>query len=269
MRNLIARFVVCAVACDIAPVRLVIPGFIMVWIVAMLAFTGRLSAEDKEQSKVVKWIEAAEESGRLQVDFYDPRKPPKSFPGWTDFEFTLEYQFNHQTRWKPTKGNTFAVTIVPTFTRVEPLVSHIIKLPRTTDDSLWHESVLGSHELDHVAIGSHPRLIMLSTHLLKTMGKLNRNADRVADVTRKWADESITEEVNDRRRAVQMLITTNNDRLDDLTRHGGRAIREREAFFNRLYLKENLDESKFKYIGETLKLLETEEYLSAKSIFEN
>ena len=223
---------------------------------------------DPESADLTKWIRVAEDSGTLQVDFYDPKHRPKSYPGWTDFEFSLEYKFSHRTRWKQAKGNTFAVTIVPTFTSIEPLVSHIIKLPQSRDDTPWHESELGRHELDHVAIGSHPRLMMLATHLLKNMGPLNRSADRVSDVTRKWAEESITIEVSNRRHAVQALISTNNERLDDITRHGGRAIRERAAFFEQLFLKENLDESKFPYIGESLKLLESEEYRKARSLFE-
>jgi hypothetical protein len=118
------------------------------------------------------------------------------------------------------------------------------------------------------AIGSHPRLIMLSRHLLKNMGTLNRSADRVADVTRQWAEESITAEVSERSKAIQSLISRNNVKLDDLTRHGGRAIPARDAFFERLYLKENLDECKFPYLSESLKLLEVDEYRNAKSLFE-
>ena len=226
-----------------------------------------LFSADEPSPPVVEWIRTASESGALTVDFYDPAKRTKAYPGWTEFQFTLEYKFNHQTRWKSKKGNHYSVTIIPTFTFVEPTVTHAIQLPRSIDASTWHESVLGSHELDHVAIGSHPRLILLSTHLLKTMGTLSRNAATVQDVTQKWVDESIRIEVDGRSKAIQQLISHNNEKLDELTQHGGRAIRERDAFFDRLYLKENLDESKFRYLGESLKLLETEEYRNATSLF--
>lgn len=222
---------------------------------------------DESPLPAVKWIRSATESGALKVDFYDPQNRPKSFPGWTDFHFSLEYKFSHQTRWKSKKGNTYSVTIVPTFTFIEPIVTHAIQLPRTIDELSWHESALGSHELDHVAIGSHPRLLLLSTYLLKNMGTLNRSADQAEDVTQEWIEASITTEVNDRRKAIHQLIAQNNEKLDELTRHGGRAIRERDAFFDRLYLKENLDESKFRYLGESLKLLETEEYRLSTSLF--
>ena len=267
MRISIARFSVCAFACQIAPFRRVIRACLALAMATILVQSCRLWAAD-DQAEIVEWIRSAEESGLLKVDFYDPQKPTKAYPGWTDFEYTVEYKFNHRTRWKPTKKNTFAVTIAPTFTSIEPIVSHVIKLPSTIDPALWHESVLGRHELDHVAIGSHPRLIMLSTYLLKNMRTLNRSADRVADVTPKWAEDSVTAEVSDRRRAIQGLISTNNEKLDVVTSHGGRVLREREVFFDRLYMKENLDDSKFPYIGEALNLLETDEYRNAKSLFE-
>ena len=267
MRVSIARSPFCALAWQLVSLQFARLRLHTISILMVAASTNCVLA-DPESADLVKWIRVAEESGKLQVDFYDPKNRPKSYPGWTDFEFSLEYKYRHRTRWKPAKGNTLTVTIVPTFTSIEPLVSHRIKLPQSQDDTPWHETELGRHELDHVAIGSHPRSMMLVTHLLKNMGTLSRNADRVSDVTRKWADESITAEVRNRRHAVEALISTNNERLDDITRHGGRAIRERAAFFEQLFLKENLDESKFPYIGESLKLLESEEYRKSKSLFE-
>ena len=266
MRNLIARLDVCAAAFHFNFLRSATLVSAAIMAFAVLPIVPPTFASDVECERE-KWIKSAQDSGRLKVDFYSPDQQPNAFPGWTDFDLTLEYKYDQKTRWTPTKGNKVTVTIVPTFSVIKPLVSHTIKLPVSIDTALWHESILGRHELDHVAIGSHPRLILLTTHLVKSIGTVKRTVERVADVTQKWAQESIASEVNDRRRAVQLLVTSNNERLDELTRHGGRDIAGRDAFFDRLFLKENLDESKFEYLGDVIKLLETEDYRRANVHF--
>jgi len=218
---------------------------------------------DSTSPEVVKWIEASKMSGRLEVEFYPPNKRPKPFDGWTDFNLTMEYKYDHSIKWKGVKGQTLDVSIVPAFTSVKPLISHIIKLPESIDHDQWYTSVLGRHELDHVAIGSHPRLMMLASHLVKNLGRLTRTADRVTDVTQKWAQEEINQAVDVRTRSLHALVVSNNERLDALTRHGARKLAERGEFFDRLFLKENLDESKFSFLGESMKLLDSKEYQEA------
>ena len=225
-------------------------------------FAGEVFTEAKP-SEVLTWIRSAERSGRLEVDFYPPDKRPTQYAGWTDFELTLEYKYEQQMKWKFTREKTVNVTIYPTFTTIKPLMSHTVKLPDSLYASSWHESELGRHELDHIAIGSHPRLILLTTHLVKNIVTIKSQADRITDVNQKWAQEEITKEVNRRSQAVQSLVSDNNKRLDDLTRHGAREIDDRTGFFDRLFLKENLDESKFAYLGDVLKLIDSPEYRNA------
>jgi hypothetical protein len=214
-------------------------------------------------SDVLKWIQSAEKSGRLEVDFYPPDKRPSQYAGWTEFELTLEYKYEQQMKWKIARDKTVNVIIYPTFSTIKPLMSHTVKLPDSLNASTWHESELGRHELDHIAIGSHPRLILLSTHLVKSIVTVKRQADRITDVNQKWAQEEITKEVNSRSQAVQSLVAETNKRLDDLSRHGARELDDRAHFFDRLFLKENLDESKFVYLGDVLKLIESPEYRNA------
>ncbi|MEI8018479.1 MAG: hypothetical protein WCH39_09775 [Schlesneria sp.] len=225
-------------------------------------FAGEVISE-AEPSEVLTWIRSAERSGRLEVDFYPPDKRPTQYAGWTDFELTLEYKYDQQMKWKFTREKTVNVTIYPNFTTIKPLMSHTVKLPDSLNASTWYQSELGRHELDHITIGSHPRLILLTTHLVKSIVTIKSQADRITDVNQKWAQEEITKEVNRRSQAVQSLVADNNKRLDDLTRHGAREIDDRSGFFDRLFLKENLDESKFAYLGDILKLIESPEYRNA------
>lgn len=235
-----------------------------------MTFVGHLTAQDEKTvaPRISGWIEKAEKSGSLKLDFYDPAKPPKPYPGWTDFDFRFKYEYEFKTRSKPGRGKSVEVGITPTFTTIDTQVSHIVRLPRTIDPVDWYETTLGSHELDHVAVGTHPRLIQLAKHLLKNFEPLNRSVAKSSEITDKWVGEIINQEVNDRQRAIFELITWNNAQLDEITRHGSRAIPDRDAFFQSLFLKENLDESGFPYLAQSLKLLETEEYLNAMSIFE-
>jgi hypothetical protein len=238
-----------------------------IFVIALVSFVPTLLAgeviAEAQPSEILNWIRSAEKSGRLEVDFYPPEKRPTQYAGWTDFELTLEYKYEQQMKWKFTREKTVNVTIYPTFTTIKPLMSHTVKLPDNLNNSTWYESELGRHELDHIAIGSHPRLILLATHLVKSIITIKRQADRITDVNQKWAQEEITKEVNLRSQAVQSLVADNNKRLDDLTRHGARELDDRARFFDRLFLKENLDESKFAYLGDTLKLIESPEYRNA------
>ncbi|WP_373653643.1 hypothetical protein [Schlesneria sp. DSM 10557] len=215
------------------------------------------------EQEVAVWIEKARNSGCLDVEFYPANKRPKPFDGWTDFHLSLEYKYNHNVRWKGAKGKVLDVSIVPAFTTIKPSISHMIKLPESIERDQWHTSVLGRHELDHVAIGMHPRLMMLATHLVKNLGRLSRTAGSTSEVTLKWAQEEINSAVDARTQALHSLVVINNERLDSLTRHGGRDLVERGTFFERLYLKENLDEVKFRFLGESMKLLDTKEYQEA------
>lgn len=215
-----------------------------------------------------KWVEKAEKSGSLTLDFYDPQKPPKPFPGWTDFDFRLTYRYEVKTDWKAAKNKSIQVNVRPTFTSIQPTVTHKVFLPRTIDRNDWYQTRLGSHELDHVAIGTHPRLLMLAKHVLNNTGSLSGTVNRASEITDKWVKDLVQGEANERQKAIYNLILKNNQQLDELTRHGGHVVPDRETYFQGLYLKENLDELKFPYLADTLKLLETAEYVSAKSIFE-
>jgi nicotinamide riboside kinase len=267
MRMISARLFLCAFAwwqpLFLSKTR---PGFAILAIVYFATGPSLIAAEaisDSKPSEVLAWIRSAEKSGRLEVDFYPPDKRPTQFAGWTDFELTLEYKYDQQMKWKIARDKTVNVIIYPSFTTIKPLMSHNVKLPESLDASTWYESTLGRHELDHIAIGSHPRVILLATHLVKNIVTIKRQADRITDVNQKWAQDEITKEVNNRSQALQSLVTDNNKRLDELTRHGAREIDDRARFFDRLFLKENLDESKFAYLGDSLKLIESEEYRNA------
>ncbi len=267
MRMIIARLFLCAFAwwqtLFSSTNR---PDFAIVMIALTAVGPTLLAGEavsETEPSKVLTWIRSAEKSGRLEVDFYPPEKRPTQYAGWTDFELTLEYKYEQQMKWKITREKTVNVTIYPTFTTIKPLVSHTVKLPDSLNASTWHESELGRHELDHISIGSHPRLTLLATQLVKSIVTIKRQADRITDVNQKWAQEEITKEVNNRSHAIQTLVIDNNKRLDDLTRHGAKELDDRARFFDRLFLKENLDESKFTYLGDVLKLLDSPDYRNA------
>jgi len=122
---------------------------------------------------------------------------------------------------------------------------------------------VGRHELDHISIGSHPRLTLLATLLVKSIVTIKRRRIRITDVNQRWAQERSqkSQQVEAMQFKHWSSITTNA--WIELTRHGARELDDRARFFDRLFLKENLDESKFTYLGDVLKLLDSPDYRNA------
>jgi len=209
------------------------------------------------------WIKPAFEGGRTEIEFYDPEKQAQEFAGWTIYDFQLHHRFLYEYKVRPVK-NTYAVTIVPQFTEIEMPMRHRIRLPMKFDTPLVWDSSLAKHELEHVAIGAHPRVRKLTEHMLKKIQRVQRIVDKPSQLTEEWFEKAISEEIAPRRDAIDALITANNRQLDLLTGHGVRRLKDHDAFFSQMYLKENLDEMRFPYLSQTLDLLEQFDYQSAR-----
>ena len=224
------------------------------------------SADEPSAATVSAWVKKQIDDGRLKVEFYDPAKPPRPYPGWTDFEFRLEYRYDYQLetprkRQKGDPGNPTA--IIPNFTRIEIPINHRMQLPKPLESDRWFEAVLARHELDHVRVGMHPRLAMLGKHLVKKVTRIAVSVE-AKEATREWISTRVDAELAPRRDAIKALVLDINRKIDTLTDHGAAALPNREEFLSSLFLKENLDEMKFPYLTEVLDLIETREYQQAR-----
>jgi hypothetical protein len=224
----------------------------------------RLLAKEPAPAATAAWVKEQIADGRLNVEFYDPLKPPRPFPGWTDFEFRLEYQYKY--RIEPLKSRKAArdrVVIFPTFTKIEVPVKNRVLLPATAKSERWYEGALASHELEHVRIGTHPRLMMLGKHLVKKVNRIESTVETISDATPDWVAARLDEVVAPRRDAIHALVAGINRKVDKDTNHGRIPLPNLEGFLANLYLKEHLDEMKFAYLAEVLDLVGTPEYLMA------
>ena len=220
------------------------------------------SADVPPAATVAAWVKGQIDDGRLIVEFYDPAKPPKPYPGWTEFEFRLDFQFEYKTEpLRKKKGARPGPVIVNlNYTKIDVPIKHRMQLPKTLEAERWYEAGLARHELDHVRVGLHPRLAMLGKHLVQRVNRFERSADAVGDVTAEWVKARIDAELGARRDAILALVLGINQKIDKLTDHGATPLPNREEFLAGLFLKENLDEMKFTYLPEVLDIINTRDY---------
>ena len=223
-------------------------------------------AEEPPSAVIAAWVKGQMKDGRLTLEFYDRNKPPRPFPGWTEFDFRLEYRYDYLTEFPKSRKGELQVVVLPQFTKIEVPVKHRMQLPNYLDTKLWYDSPLARHELEHVCVGLHPRLAMLGKHLVKKVARIEATVSSPDEVNAEWIAKKVDAEMVPRRDAIQTLIQKINQKIDDLTGHGNEALPNRNEFLSSIFLKENLDEMKFPYLPEVLDLINTREYQRAQLV---
>jgi hypothetical protein len=232
-------------------------------LIAVVGFAVEMRADEPPELRLSTWLKSQTDAGRINLEFYDPGLP-RQFPGWTVFEYQFEFQYECQVSWPQKKPRPGSIVLVPTFTKLEIPITHRVELPRVLESDRWFEAVLARHELEHVRVGSHPRLVILSKHLVKKLKRIERTVDDPAQVTKEWIQMQVEGELKLRKDAIQSLVMDINRRIDKVTNHGALSLEDREEFFAKLFLKENLDQMKFPYLSEVLDLIDTREYLNTR-----
>ena len=232
--------------------------------IALGACSPRLLAEEPASADLAAWVKQQVSDGRITVKFSDTTNTPRRFPGWTDFAFRLEYQYEYHVEVSRKKTVKVPVVITPRFSKIDVPITHKILLPKRMEAEDWYDAPLGRHELDHVRVGMQPRLKMLSKHLLEKLTRIEATVDRPLEVTADWVKRHIDDAVAHRRDAIQALVGSINRKIDSDTQHGALPLPDRDEFFASLFLKENLDEMKFPYLPEVLDLIGTRDYQEAR-----
>lgn len=224
-----------------------------------------LLAVDPSPTAVAAWIKGQIDNDRLVVEFYDPAKPPKKYPGWTDFEFRVVYEYDYRfTMPQKRKQKASSIEIRPKFNRIDVPVKNRTLLPNSLEGELWYVAPLAKHELEHVCVGLHPRLVLLTRHLIEKLEVIEVPVVPIAEVTPEWIGQHVDEAVTLRKDAIQMLVTRINSKIDSVTKHGSLPYPDWDLFLEGLYLKENLDELKFPYLPEVLDLIESPDYKNSR-----
>ena len=202
------------------------------------------------------------EDADVDIIYHDPQTSKHGTWGFTRFDFAVEFQFRFRftRRRAGTRRRSF---IEMTSFNADPKVRHTITLPKDYESHVLWLSRLTKHEFDHVAISADPRARLLMLHTMKSIPPIEHDfKGSVADVSK--ASSSLLEKtIQTRREAVLEVVRANNRRLDEISRHGRARMREREAFFEELYSKQNLADVKFPYLGDVLDLLDSPEYVDA------
>lgn len=234
---------------------------------SLLAAMRVSAAEPTDGAVPPAWIKPVFDRGLTKIEFYDPAKQPQKLPGWTTYNFDLDHRFTYEYDSRETTRNSkkkSLVTITPHFTKVEFAVRHLIQLPKRLDTARVWDVPLAQHELEHVAISGHLRVVLLAEHLVQKIKKIERTFDNPSQITDELLQAAINDTITPRRQALDALLTANNRHLDKLTGHGAKALADREAYFSQLYLKENLDEMKFPFLSDVLDLLDQPGYQAAR-----
>jgi hypothetical protein len=191
-------------------------------------------------------------AGRVAFKFYDPQKDPRQHSGLATFKVTLTYKHRPALR-RDMKGGRTRRIVVPHFIKLAVHIRHEVLLPNDIATETFWSDTLVRHEFDHVAISSDPRVTRLLQHMLRNL-RIEIAEQTLADEKR--LNQLITDEVEKRGHAIHGLLEANYLLLDQATEHGTRPLPDREAFFQSLFTKTNLDEMKFPYLGEVVDLLD-------------
>jgi len=229
---------------------------------ALMLFLYATVVEETAAAEIPLYYKQLIAQGDVEFEFYDSRVERRRYPGQALFLLYVDhrYQFRYDT--VEHDGNRH-LKIRPGMQRVDCRVSHTIRLPdRFDSDQRWSHWLV-AHEFDHVAISTDPRPVMLVEHLLHELRLIRRTVDPSEVIDTQDVDRIVDEEIVKRRDAVQCLIQSNYDLLDEITRHGVQPIPDREAFFKSLYTKPNLEQLQFPYTAEVSSLLSDRAYRNA------
>ena len=204
--------------------------------------------------------------GQVKLVYDSEPEFVKADTGKADFVliFNQTYQYNFI---KVKRNGRWHVTL--TAKQVKPTVrlEHTIRLPSPyKSDHVWEDRLL-RHEFDHVTVSLDPRPAMLIEHLFQHLPPIEHSFDAGQEPSEELYKKLFNEEFDKRGQAVIELIKRNNVLLDNVSKHGTEPVPRRAEFFGRLFLKENLAESKFPFLEEVLDLLETPKYRKAELRF--
>ena len=186
----------------------------------------------------------------------------RDFPdsiGKTDFFLNSDWSYNYRYTNRATETGT-EVSVTALNIKIAPRLRHLIRLPLAWYQAEVWESRLLSHEFDHVAVSLDPRPRALLVHLCSKLPTHRFSIGAEEKPSDKQLRQRIDREIQRRVSAVLDLVRANYVLLDKVSRNGQVAMRDRNAFFKRLYTRSNLEATEFPFRQEVAPLLESERY---------
>ncbi len=227
-----------------------------------------LDADDDLVASAPETVAQLLKSGGVTLETYDPATAEsdlKNYHGSVTFELFLAAPFDVEFRWQP-DGPGSRLFIESAFQPVESRITHKIKVPRQLNRAAFWNDSLVRHELDHVAISTDPRTVLLFERTLQTAVALQRKIPSKSKPKLNGVAAIVNEELRLRREAIYELIRRQNRKLDEQTKHGLLPVADRDAFFRELYEKSSLDEASFPFLADVLDLLKEKAYREASPL---
>lgn len=189
--------------------------------------------------------------GRVEIEEDQPAVEAAGRTALTVFSFSLAYRMRYRIN-ELGKGNDGKprIRILVNFDDVTVLPSHKIQLSKYFRPTKPWESALLQHEFDHVAISSDPRMLAMLCSLDGRRSTLVVAMEEAGKPKDDWAKTKIEESTKVFRLAVEKLVETYYERLDEATQHGLRGIDDRKKFFTRIYSVEDLEKAQFPYVDD-------------------
>ena len=182
--------------------------------------------------------------------------------GWADFHWDIQQKFEFNTS---RKAREFTITVTKVDFKIQ--LTHLIRIPATfRSPSIWTGSLM-RHEFDHVAISLDSRPRRLIEHLMQNLPVIKYPLKNGESASTELAVKIINTHLDQRINVVREVMKLNNQTADRISQHGTIPVPKRREFFESLYSKENLADSKFPFIDECLRLLESREHQEAPRPF--
>lgn len=183
--------------------------------------------------------------------------------GKTDFFLNMEWSYDYRYTTQTTDGIT-EVSVTAMNLKLSPRLRHVIRLPVAFYHAgVWESQLLG-HEFDHVAVSLDPRPQAMLVHLCQLLPAYRFSIIETEKPSDKQMREGINREIQCRQVAILELLRANYLALDKASEHGRSAMEDRNAFFESLYTRENLEAAEFPYLEELAMLLESDSYKSLR-----
>lgn len=199
------------------------------------------------------------ELGNVTVVYDSDAAFVKANRGWADFQIQEEHSFRYSTTKTTKRGQTWQIITIKKF-EVDIDVTHLVRMPSTFESpEIWNNFIL-RHEFDHVMVGSDPRPRRLLKYLLNHLPIFELPFHLGEPPSESDINKAINEAINLRLTAVRDVMKKNNKTLDKISLHGLIPVPQRDAYFQKLYSKENLADLKFPFLNDVVKLFNTADY---------
>ena len=201
-------------------------------------------------------------AGRVEVVYEFDLEFVKASRGWADFHWDIQRKFEFNSS---RKAREFSITVTKVDFEIQ--LTHLIRIPATfRSPKIWTSELL-RHEFDHVAISLDSRPRLLIEHLMRNLPVIKHSLGKGESGSTELAVKIINTHLDQRINAVRAVMKFNNQVADRISQHGTIPVPKRREFFESLYSKENLADSKFPFMDESLPLLESREYQEAPRPF--